>query len=104
MRIKLESTSPLPIVKAWFHVESISNVQELKSSLCSKLLQFCDANINHRDIILLLDDYELLDTSTIDILRDGDAVVCVSYLFSDFGLHINYLTILSVFGITQQSL
>lgn len=82
MRIKLESDSPLPVIRAWFYVDAVSTVKDLKHSICSKLPQFSDANIKQQNVILLLDDYELLDSSPADILRDSDTVTYVYYYFS----------------------
>ncbi|KAF9817633.1 hypothetical protein IEO21_03289 [Rhodonia placenta] len=75
MRIKLESVPPLPLVKAWFSVHSATTVSELKSVLCSDLPAFLDGQLRGGDILLLLEDFELLDSSPIDVIREGDLII-----------------------------
>ncbi|KZT13197.1 uncharacterized protein LAESUDRAFT_754192 [Laetiporus sulphureus 93-53] len=75
MRIKVESAPPLPPVKAWFSTHSATTVLELKSVLCADLHALRDDGIQGQDIALVLDDFELLDASPIDVVRDGDLVV-----------------------------
>lgn len=75
MRVKVESVAPLPHVKAWFSAHALPSVYDLKTSLCTGLKPFKDMAIEAQDIVLLLDDFELLDTSSIDVVRDGDLIV-----------------------------
>ncbi|PCH41662.1 hypothetical protein WOLCODRAFT_132061 [Wolfiporia cocos MD-104 SS10] len=75
MRVKVESVHPLPTVKAWFSVHSATNIEALKEVLCSDLHTLQTAQIRARDITLVLDDFELLDPSPIDVVRDGDLIV-----------------------------
>lgn len=74
MRVKVESAPPLPSVKAWLSLAALSTVSDLKTLICYSLQPFSDAGIHERDIHLVLDGFELLDSSEIDILRDGDLV------------------------------
>ncbi|KAI9069562.1 hypothetical protein FKP32DRAFT_60375 [Trametes sanguinea] len=78
MRLKVESVPPLPHVKAWFSAHALPSVLDLKASLCADLHALSDAHIKPEDILLLLDDFELLDSSSIDVVRDGDLIVYVS--------------------------
>lgn len=77
MRVKVESVAPLPHVKAWFSAQAIPTIFDLKTSLCSDLFALKDGPINPEDLVLLLDDFELLDSSPIDVVRDGDLIVYV---------------------------
>lgn len=77
MRIKIASIPPLPFVKAWYSVTSASTVADLKTSLCADLPPFQRDRINGRDIILVLDDFDLLNASPVDVIRDGDLIVYV---------------------------
>lgn len=77
MRVKVESVAPLPHVKAWFSAQALPTIYDLKTSLCSDLHAFKHASINAEDIVLILDDFELLDSSSIDVVRDGDLVMYV---------------------------
>ncbi|EMD31767.1 hypothetical protein CERSUDRAFT_119350 [Gelatoporia subvermispora B] len=74
MRVKVESIPPLPTIKAWFGVHSASTVSDFKSVLCSDLPALRDARTQARDILLVLEDYELLDASPVDVVRDGDLI------------------------------
>ena len=77
MRLKVETVAPLPHVKAWFCANAIPTIHDLKTSLCADLPPLRGAAVHPQDLILLLDDFELLDSSPIDVVRDGDLVVCV---------------------------
>lgn len=73
-RIRLGSTDP-PL-KAWFSVPShVATVRDLKKSLCSNLEVLED--VAPDSIILLLDEFEVLDDSPINVLRDGDLLLYV---------------------------
>ncbi|KAL6304079.1 hypothetical protein BKA93DRAFT_733737 [Sparassis latifolia] len=74
MRVKIESVAPLPTVKAWYSVHSTSSVSEMKARLCSELQPF-HGRVRAQDIVLVLEDFELLDSSPIDVVRDGDLIV-----------------------------
>ncbi|KAH9843635.1 uncharacterized protein C8Q71DRAFT_8025 [Rhodofomes roseus] len=75
MRIKLQSFPPLPVCRAWFSVHSATTVEELKSVLCKELPALRDGDLEPRDIDLVLDDFELLDISPVDVVRDGDLIL-----------------------------
>ncbi|KAI1788926.1 hypothetical protein LXA43DRAFT_1023232 [Ganoderma leucocontextum] len=75
MRVKVESVAPLPPVKAWFSAHAIPTVHDLKTALCADLLPFNHAGVRAQDLILLLDDFELLHSSPIDVVRDGDLII-----------------------------
>jgi hypothetical protein len=89
MRIRILSQSDqtnLPQFRSWFNVDKETTVASLKLSLCVSVPALRDAHIHSPDLILLLDDFELLDNSTVHILRDGDLVwyvVRVCFLLSE---------------------
>ncbi|KAI0786529.1 hypothetical protein C8Q75DRAFT_808499 [Abortiporus biennis] len=73
MRIKFESSPPLPIFKAWFYITKEKTLSELKTGLAAQI----SSNGNKflaSDLLLLLDDFELLDSSSVEILREGDTI------------------------------
>ncbi|KAF9262155.1 hypothetical protein L218DRAFT_1000903 [Marasmius fiardii PR-910] len=91
MRLRLESSPPLPHLKAWFsssqtqwkistqtsqHKTRPQYISDLKKSLCTTIKPLSEAGINANEIVLELDGFELLDDSTVDeLLREGDLVV-----------------------------
>ena len=77
MRVKVETLAPLPPLKAWFSCAALSTVRDLKASLCAILKPLQDGRVGIEELILLLDDFELLDASSIDVVRDGDLIVYV---------------------------
>lgn len=77
MRIRIQTISPLPSLKAWFTLDSDSShwiIEDLKQSLCQKLTVLQDAEVQQRDLVLLLDEFELLNDSPIHVVRDGDHI------------------------------
>lgn len=74
MRLKISTVHPLSPFKAWFVldtlVDNVYTIAHLKRTLCARLPLVLPDN----NIILVMDDYDLLDDSPISILRDGDAV------------------------------
>ncbi|KAI0250504.1 hypothetical protein BJV78DRAFT_1283123 [Lactifluus subvellereus] len=77
MRIRILSQSDqsnLPHFRSWFNVDKETTVASLKFSLCASVPALRDAHVHVSDLVLLLDDFELLDNSTVHILRDGDLV------------------------------
>ncbi|KAH7930316.1 hypothetical protein BV22DRAFT_1028542 [Leucogyrophana mollusca] len=79
MRIRVSLVHPFPVFKAWVPVDgadSIQTVEHLKNDLCSRLAVLRDLRVKSRELILLVDEFELLDDSPISIVRDGD-LVCV---------------------------
>lgn len=78
MRLKLQAEPPFPPLKAWFPVPTnIHSINNLKSSLKSAFKVLTSFEFD-----LFLDDFELLDESVLDVLRDGDLVwyTCPSIL------------------------
>ncbi len=77
MRVKVETVAPLPHVKAWFSTHAVPSILDLKTSLCTDLPPLAHERVRPEDIFLLLDDFELLDASPIDVVHDGDLLVYV---------------------------
>ncbi|KAI0829242.1 hypothetical protein BC628DRAFT_1315291 [Trametes gibbosa] len=75
MRLKVQTASPLPLLKAWFTTHPVPSILHLKAALCTELAPLVHGRVHPRDILLLLDDFELLDASPIDVVRDGDLVL-----------------------------
>jgi hypothetical protein len=77
MRIRILSESGqtnLPEIRSWFNVDREDSVASLKLSLCASVSAIRDAHIRPTELVLTLDDFELLDDSAINILRDGDLI------------------------------
>lgn len=74
IRVLAEPQFGLPQVKSWFNVEQDCTVASLKSSLCASISALREARVQAIELVLLLDDFELLDNTAVHILRDGDLV------------------------------
>ncbi|KAI9466557.1 hypothetical protein BJY52DRAFT_1232793 [Lactarius psammicola] len=74
IRVLAESQSGVPQVRSWFNVEQEDTVASLKSSLCASISALREARVRAIELVLLLDDFELLDNTPVHILRDGDLV------------------------------
>ena len=77
MRVKIECIPPLPSTKAWFIIPPVSSISEFKDALCTVLPGLRDAHRPSSSFVLSIDGFELLDTSSIDIMREGDLVTSV---------------------------
>ncbi|KAI0637605.1 hypothetical protein C8Q77DRAFT_1086815 [Trametes polyzona] len=75
MRVKVETVPPLPHLRAWFSTSALPSVLDLKASLCTDLAPLAQDSVCPEDILLFLDDFELLDASPIDVVRDGDLLI-----------------------------
>ena len=82
MRIKVECVPTLPVLKAWFIVPSVSTIFDLKGAICSEIPALQEQSIAADDLTLVLDSFELLDASPLDVVRDGDHITCVRYASS----------------------
>jgi hypothetical protein len=55
-------------------LDHLSTVSDLKKLFCSRIPALNDANIQDDSLVFFLDDFELLDESGIDVVRDGDLI------------------------------
>ena len=78
MRLRIQTYIPLPEIKAWFipDVQSAASVYDLKEALCLRFQALKARKFSGKDLILLLDDFELLNDSPFSAVRDGD-LICV---------------------------
>lgn len=78
MRLRIQTYNPLPEIKAWFipDVQSAASVYDLKEALCLGFQALKAHKFSGKDLILLLDDFELLNDSPFSAVRDGD-LICV---------------------------
>jgi hypothetical protein len=78
MRVRILSESEqqtnLPQIRSWFNVDKENNVGSLKLSLCASVPALRDAHVRSTELVLMLDGFELLNDSSIHILRDGDLI------------------------------
>ncbi|KAJ8093205.1 hypothetical protein PM082_020690 [Marasmius tenuissimus] len=91
MRLRLESSPPLPHLKAWFsssqlqckpgtyssqHKSQPAKIIDLKKSICATVKPLIEGGFRTEKIILELDGFELLDDLNVEeLIRDGDLVV-----------------------------
>ncbi|KAJ7695154.1 hypothetical protein B0H17DRAFT_1056639 [Mycena rosella] len=73
MRLRIQSIPPLPDVKVWytFQGEEGKTVANLKSDLARDVF----ALRKHAPLDLSLDGFRFLDSSSLDVLRDGDLII-----------------------------
>ena len=78
MRIRILSESEqqtnLPQIRSWFNVDKENTVASLKLSICGSVPTLRDAHVRATELVLTLDGFELLDSSSVHILRDGDLI------------------------------
>ncbi|KAJ8697734.1 hypothetical protein PTI98_004510 [Pleurotus ostreatus] len=80
MRIKIQTNNPLPPLKAWYATNSLEGpnptIADLKKQICTNVEGIRAAMKGKTaQLALTLDDFELLDASPLDVLRDGDLIV-----------------------------
>jgi hypothetical protein len=80
MRVRIMTVPPgLPELKAWFCTDSLGHldtINDFKAVLCSHIQVLKDAGVQHSNVVLLLDDFELLNESSVHVVRDGD-LICI---------------------------
>jgi hypothetical protein len=78
MRVRILSESEqqtnLPQIRSWFNVDKENTVASLKLGLCASVPALRDAQVRTTELVLTLDGFELLDDSSIHVLRDGDLI------------------------------
>jgi hypothetical protein len=79
MRIRLRSSPPLAPLKAWFEIPSTllmdtNSITDLKREIHHRLLT-SNETLRTSQIILELDDFELLDDSSLTVIRENDLLV-----------------------------
>jgi hypothetical protein len=93
MRVRLQSQPPLPLLKAWFEiplalVNPQETIEDLKVELCRKVLTppwtgkhgpsdtlKGNEKLRADQIILEIDDFELLDGSAVNVIRENDLIL-----------------------------
>ncbi|KJA18214.1 hypothetical protein HYPSUDRAFT_45548 [Hypholoma sublateritium FD-334 SS-4] len=84
MRIRIQTHKPLPDVKAWFVPDENNipeTIYELKEELCRRVQALKSAQYHGQSLVLLLDDFELLNDSPFGAVRDGD-LICIKQISS----------------------
>lgn len=78
MRFRLITRPPLPPVKAWFSiadgVQRTQTVSSLKHDICSRIPALEADLVSADDIQLSVDDFDLLDSAEVGIIREDDLV------------------------------
>ena len=77
---ELEDTN-LPVIRSWFNVDRENTLSSLKFSLCASVPALREAHVRAEELVLILDDFELLDDSPIHILRDGDLIWYAGHVY-----------------------
>ena len=69
----IQTFNPLPEIRTWFipDVQNAVSVYNLKKVLCLGLQALKDHKFSGKDLILLLDNFELLNDSPFSAVRDG---------------------------------
>lgn len=80
MRIRVRSVGPLPSVKAWYEVSvgamEPKTVADLKNELCQTVFGHeQDMSVTAANIIIELDEFELLDNSSLNVVHENDLLV-----------------------------
>ncbi|KDQ14188.1 hypothetical protein BOTBODRAFT_44816 [Botryobasidium botryosum FD-172 SS1] len=80
MRVRILSGPPLPSVRAWFALPSggfpaSHTISDLKRILCNDLQILSHAGVKPEELMLEIDDYELLNESMFDVIKEGDLLV-----------------------------
>lgn len=75
MRIRIQTQAPLPELKAWFVPDTLESVFNLKQALCQRVPALRAAQCHPKNLVLMLDGFELLDDSPFDAVRDGDLIL-----------------------------
>jgi len=83
MRLRFQTVSPLPELKAWYSTDpdavsdgGSSTIAHLKHTICLQIPALRQFGVNGRQLVLLLDSFELLDDSPLSVVRDGD-LICI---------------------------
>ena len=79
MRIRLTTLAPLPVLKAWFDADldpSSYTVSDLKHAICNGINILRQAGVRAEQVVLVMDEWELLDECSVRIVRDGE-VLCI---------------------------
>ncbi|KAL5530224.1 hypothetical protein ACEPAF_6481 [Sanghuangporus sanghuang] len=79
MRFRVASRPPVKPLKAWFDIPndgSVIDILGVKSQLCSRLPQLVEdgTTVAPTEISLFIDDFELLDDSGLDVIKENDLV------------------------------
>lgn len=101
MRIRVLSKPPLPSIRAWFPIPDhnaadavssstsvpMESVWDLKRALCDGIHSLPP---NPESLVLMIDGFELLDGSGLDVVKDGDLVTYVSLSRPLCSMHLHY--------------
>jgi hypothetical protein len=85
LRLRVSSDIPNTTFRIWFLAPNDSrNVLDLKRAFCEGIKELRAIGLSHDDFKLELDEFQLLDDSRLDVLRDGDLVTYVSSMCIHF--------------------
>ena len=75
MRVRVQTSTPLPPAKFWFASDGDSGVNLFKKSL-ARSAPLSKHKLNEENLVLELDGFELLDDFSMDqLVKDGDLLV-----------------------------
>ncbi|KAF8590267.1 hypothetical protein K439DRAFT_174719 [Ramaria rubella] len=75
-RIRLQLSAPLPTLRAWFLIhQNVTDIQSLKHTICTQLSALKDLEVSSDQLFLEMDDFELLEDTSIDLVREGDLLM-----------------------------
>jgi hypothetical protein len=82
-RIRLQSFEPLPLLRVWFLIpQNVVDIRSLKHAIFTHFSPLKDLGIQSTQLVLELDDFELLDDCSIDLVHEGDILMYVTRPFS----------------------
>lgn len=77
MRLRIQTAPPLPALKAWYAPphDTTNSIIDLKHALFANVPLLDATAIDGSQVVLVLDGFDLLDESPLDVVRDGDLVL-----------------------------
>ncbi|KIJ32312.1 hypothetical protein M422DRAFT_265808 [Sphaerobolus stellatus SS14] len=79
-RIRISSTPPLPPFKIWFLVpEDVTSIRGIKKLICTNVAAVKEAKLRADQLVLEMDEFELPDDGSIELIRDTDILMLKSH-------------------------
>ncbi len=82
MRLKLTSLPPFPPVRVWFLIpQSVLTIQDLKKEIINNVIRHLHVHgittkrIKSKQVVLSVDGFDLLDGTSVEVLKEGEDVV-----------------------------
>lgn len=80
-RIRVKSAQPLPEFRAWIPIpQGVETIGNLKVRIAESIQTTRNINFEPHSLVLELEDYELLDGSPVNLLRESDVILYVFFI------------------------